>query len=326
MSTIDTDQIGESDLLAQNYDNLNNHQANRKEDVEKVINPNVEVLILLRTLLTKNTNLVESASGKLHTCPITPEIFNTINSLNKAGLTITSPKAGQTSLNLDEIAQMKQEINEHLEEIGSETANTSILAVEENTSLTAYENNQFSSSRETAKPVDPDLELFGVQTSKPKTVNLAHEFLHKAALPKLDELHGILEGHSIEIKDINKCREALLDIKRELVKYTEEEDKTKKHELDELILEKIAFLEEKNIKLIDHLDGTKELSLTQLMELKEQIASQTSKLQFDQQTLFTTKIGPDFNTRHIMLEIAKLVVRIDNQMMSALIQNQKVNG
>jgi hypothetical protein len=325
MSTIDTEQIRETDLLTKTYDDLNETQTKRKEAEEPARNPNVEALLLLKALLTKNTNLVEKPNEKIHTCPLTNEILNTIHFLNLNGLPVTVPKEGQKVLNLEEIATLKQEINNHLKETRADKKQTVLEESEPTTTQKTYEEHQFANSREKAKEIDPNLELFGVQTPKRQTVNLAHEFLHKAALPKLEQLKEVLEGHSVEIKDINKCREALLAIKKELVKYTEQEDKTKKHTLDDSILENIAFLESKNIKLLDHLEGRKELSLTELMELKEQIGSQTSKLQLDLTTLYTTKVGPDFNLRHIMLEIAKLVIRIDNQMMSALIQNQKVN-
>lgn len=313
IDAIFTDEIGDiairfgedSDLLVVEQEKLNENT--------------IRNYICREILLSLLKNIKEDTNKKSHTCEISPAILGNINFLKERGFDFSYPKEGDKILELDDIANLKAEIASHLEVIHMQNPDLP-EKIEE------IDEHEIIPVEKTAKS---PINLFNneakkkTQKKEKQGVNLAHELLHKAGLPALQNLEEKIRNQAAEVEDINKCREALLVIKRHMAKSFDEESKS--HPIDAAILEKLAFLEEMGIKLIEIKEGQREFSLTELLELKEQIASQVSKLQLEQQTLFTTKINPTLNDRHIIMEILKMCLRIESQMMNALIQNQKTN-
>ena len=153
-----------------------------------------------------------------------------------------------------------------------------------------------------------------------KRVNLCYELLHKAGIPKIKEQENQLKELSKEVEKINHQREALLDIKKGLAKGFDKDKK--KYVLSDEMIAKIDRLKENGLSLIDLEEGQKELTVEQHAELKEQVSNHMSKLQTDQQMIFTTKINPLLTERNIVLEILKTCVRIYSRLIESILANK----
>ena len=155
-------------------------------------------------------------------------------------------------------------------------------------------------------------------------VNLCHKLLTEVGIPKLNDLEKELKNLANQVETINSQREELLVLKKELSQ--EFDKKNQKFTLSDQAMELIHSLNQKGIALINLKENQKDLSLEQYTELKEQISSQTSNLQLQQQTKFSTEINPLLTEKTIIMETLKAILRYDTRTHEAFVHNQKVNG
>lgn len=191
-----------------------------------------------------------------------------------------------------------------------------------------YEDHQFTSTLAPATKIDPTNEhLFSsspkrvnLEPAKKPTINLGSKFLTDLMIPKMHQLEEVLRKDSQRVEDINITQEALLEIKAHLAKFSENDKK--KMAITPELETMLKDLEAHGTKLIE-LGNSKELSLVQLIELKEQINKNYSKLQTEVQTIVSTKISPTLTERNAISDIAKTIMRIYLRLIDSIVENSR---